>query len=219
MEQQNLANLKEDLSQAEGAHREARNRVQTAQQELYRHDRAVKDFVVQIQRQEAKVAELKDQLEEATPQTGLLDSYREELRTAESDEGILSNQFEDFVIEKRRLNGQARELKEKLTEIDNELESAEQEVRNVQARHDNLERRRYNLLLEKNVSVQAVEDAQTRLQGLQTTLQEAHDQLQSITAEASGHSERVPLDRGKSTQDFEKSYAVLQKTIEEAKKM
>lgn len=213
-----MANLKQDLSQAQEVHRQARNRVQKAQQDLLGHDRAVKDFVVQIQRQEAKVAELKDQLEEATPQTGLLDSYREELRTAESDEGILSNQFEDFVIEKRRLNGQARELKDKLTEIDNELESAEQEVRNVQARHDHLERRRYNLLLEKNVSVQAVEDAQSRLQGLQTTRQEAHDQLQSITAEASEHSERVPLDRGKSTQDFEKSYAVLQKTIEEAKK-
>lgn len=218
MERQNLANLKQDLSRAEAVHREAQNGAKKAQQDLLRHDRVVKDFVVQIQRQEEKVTQLKDQLEEATPQTGLLDSYREELRTAESDEAILSNQFEDFVIEKRRLNAQARELKDKLNEIDNELEAAEQEVRNVQARHDTLEQKRYDLLLEKNRAVQAAEDAQTRLQGLQASRQEIQEDLQSVTAEASEHSERVPLDRGKSTKDFENSLKVLLKNIEDAKK-
>lgn len=218
MERQNLANLKQDASQAETGHREARNRVQTAQQELFRHDRAVKDYVVQVQRQEEKVTQLKDQLEEATPQTGLLDSYREELRTAESDEEILSNQVQDFVIEKRRLNAQARELKDKLNEIDDELEAAEQEVQNVQRRHDDVEQKRYQLLLEKNRAVQAVEDAQSRLQGLQARRQEVQDELQSATAEASEHSARVPLDGGKSTQDFEKALRVLMKSIEDAKK-
>lgn len=219
MERQNLANLKQDSAQAEAGHREARNRAHTAQQDLVRHDRAVRDFVVQLQRQEEKVNQLKDQLEEATPQTGLLDSYREELKSAESDEEILSNQFQDFVIEKRKLNAQGRELKDKLNEIDKELELAEQDVRNVQARHDDLERKRYNLLLEKNRAVQAAEDAQTRLRGLQNRRQELQDELQSATAQAGEHSERVPLDRGKSTKDFENALTQLLKTIEDAKKM
>ncbi|KAE9977573.1 hypothetical protein BLS_001282 [Venturia inaequalis] len=219
MERQNLANLKQDSAQAEAGHREARNRAHTAQQDLVRHDRAVRDFVVQLQRQEEKVNQLKDQLEEATPQTGLLDSYREELKSAESDEEILSNQFQDFVIEKRKLNAQGRELKDKLNEIDKELELAEQDVRNVQARHDDLERKRYNLLLEKNRAVQAAEDAQTRLRGLQNRRQELQDELQSATAQAGEHSERVPLDRGKSTKDFENALKVLLKTIEDAKKI
>ncbi|TLD20156.1 putative DNA repair protein Rad18 [Venturia nashicola] len=218
-ERQNLANLKQDASQAEAGHREARDRAQTAQQDLRRHDTAVKDFVVQIQRQEEKVTQLKDQLEEATPQTGLLDSYREGLKTAESDEEILSNQLQDFVIEKKKLNAQARELKDKLNDIDSELEAADREVRNVQARHDDLEQKRYQLLLEKNRAVQAVEDAQTRLQGLQTGRQEMQDDLLSVTAEASEHSERVPLDRGKSTEDFENELKVLLKTIEDSKKI
>lgn len=214
---QDLVNLKQDLDQAERVLRDAQDRVRAARQELIAHDRAAKEFVVQIQRQEERVTELKDQLEEATPQTGLLDSYREELKKAESDEAILSNQFEDFVIEKRRLNGQARELKNKLNDIDNELASAAEEVKNVQARHDQVEQRRYEILLEKNKAVQAVEDAQTRLRGLQTSRERAQEDLLGITAEASEQCERVPLDRGKTTSDFENAFQVLQRTIAKAK--
>lgn len=219
MERQNLANLKQDLMQAEEAQREAQEHVRRAQQALQTHKREGQEFVIQIQRQEEKTTQLRDELEEATPQTGVLDKYREELQTAEAEETILGNQFQEMVIEKSRLNREQRALKDQLNEIDSGLESAEKEVKEAATREEKFEKRRYTALLANNVAIQAVEDAQTRLQQQKNSRDGVHEEVLSVTAQASAHCARVPLDRGKTTADFENSYAILQENIEKSKKM
>lgn len=219
MERQNLANLKQDLTQAEGAQRDADNLVKTAQQTLNTHSRAAKEFVIQIQRQEEKVSRLRDELEEATPQTGLLDNYREELVKALEQETVHANQYQDQINERDRLNRTQRELKDQDSEINGKLHSAERDIQKAETRHQKFEERRLQSVLKKNEAFQSVEDAQNMLKQHQDRRERALEEVENVTAQASDHCERVPLDRGKTTADFENSYTVLQQTIERSKRM
>jgi chromosome segregation ATPase len=219
MERQNLANLKQDLTQAERALREAQDHVKRAQQALNLHKKEAQAFVIQIQRQEEKVTQLRDQLEEATPQTGVLDSYREDLKKAQEEETVFASQYQDMVNERDRLNGAQRELKDQLDKVDSEVELAESEIKKAENHEQKLEQKRYNILLEKNVAVQAVEDAQTRLLQHQNSREEAQQELEGVIAQASAVCERVPLDRGRTTEDYESSFTRLQQDLQKSQKM
>jgi chromosome segregation ATPase len=206
MEKQNLANLKQDLIQAERTLRDAENEVRQAQQALRRHKKAVHDFTVDCQRQEDNISALNDQLEEATPQNGILDTYEEELKDAQEAETQHSNTYQDVCSAKYQLNDEQKNLKNQLTNIDRKLEEAESKIKRAQAQEEKLDKKRFDATLAKNAAVAAVDDAKQLLVRSQVERDKEQQSLEEFTVKASEISRRVPLERGKTTKDLEERY-------------
>lgn len=167
-----------------------------AKQAINRHKIQEKELRVQAQRAEDRVAELKGELEAATPMDGKLDGLKSQLSTLEDDINHCVRQFAESVAEKERLDGQAVNLKAALSAADNQVQQTTDQIRKGDQTVTKLADNRQRVLKKKNEHDGRVKDAQKEKEDHETHRDDLAANVESFIEQASEIGARVAVDRG-----------------------
>ena len=113
-ENETLETQRRACNEADRAHGDAKTHKNKSVTAYDKVKHAIKTNKVAIQRIEDKISHLREDLELATPQTGLLEQHRENLRVAQDKVQADEETFKDSVTAKDNLNSKQRDLKAQL---------------------------------------------------------------------------------------------------------
>jgi chromosome segregation ATPase len=128
-----------------------------------------------------------------------MDQYREELETAEEKSELFSNQYQDCVTAKDRINEQQRETRDQQSAIDADMKVIEKKKEKAGARLQALHNAREDSLKEKNLALQWVKESEQRREAKLAERAEQLEHVTEFTAEATKICERVPVEAGVSS--------------------
>jgi chromosome segregation ATPase len=182
------------------------------------HRLKAKQLNIQSQRLEETVDRLQDELAADTPQTGALDDLQVQLKGQQDEETLYSNQYQDCITEKDRLDQANRELKNQLNNIDAEIKMIESKIKKAKNREQNAEEARYHGVLKKNEAYATVDYAR---QSLDEAKEEREKQKQTVvewTAKASEFCARVAVHAGETCDSIEAKLIKMNEQIEQNKR-
>jgi chromosome segregation ATPase len=211
LEREKLARLNGQHRALEESYREAVDQLEKANQAITRHIREIKSLKQQIDRQEVAVQDLKNDLEEDTPQTGVLEEYEKSLKEAQENQEMYKSQFGDSVIEKDRIGEQAKPFRAQLATLDGELAEINERIKKAEAA---VEQATHTKTVEVKKSNDAHERAESAVQW-KIQLETARDgqvaTVNEFTMQAEQVSRRVFVDDGETTDSLNAKLTKLQK--------
>jgi len=158
---------------------------------------------VDIQRQETTISKLKDTLEEATPQTGVLEELERQLAEHAETKKINENQYQDIVNEKDRLNAEQREKKTEMDAVQEEIDEINTRIEKAKSRLQKLQDRRQDVVRAKNEVFARLEDAQREKINRESELDHREKEVQDFTTQAELVSPRIRVDPGETATSIE----------------
>jgi chromosome segregation ATPase len=194
-----LEALKQDARNADKTYQDAKDRERDIMNALARHERHTMEQKVMRQRLEDKISRLKEDLELATPQTGLMNRYKEELEAAEEKSELFSNQYQDSVTAKDSLNEKQREIRNQQSAIDADMQVIEKKKDKAVATLQSLLNAREDSLKQKNLALQWVKESEQRREAKLTERAELLENVKDFMAEATKICDRVPVEAGVSS--------------------
>ena len=203
-EREKLAKLQSEHHALETAHRANQTKLSKAKQAVVRHTRAMKELNLSIERQEVAIQDLKNALEEDTPQEQELERLEGELREAQGTLELYENQFEDSVVQKDKLNAEQRPIKDKLNELQADIENAEKQVATATKALHKAEDVREARLRETNLRHEQVGDAERQKARLERECEGQVEKVHTFTTEAESVCLRVPIDEGATPEYIDK---------------
>lgn len=173
------------------------------EQAIVRHQRAVRELKIALQRAETIVEELQDALDQDAVEEGRLDVLKSGLKEAESDKTVEANSYEEAVIGRDKLSELMKIKVEQLQGIDARMAEAEVKVRKAESKALRLSNQRQSALQEKNSTIQLLEDAKDRKKTIEEARQENAGRVASFIEQASQFCARVPIDPGETAKSLD----------------
>lgn len=155
------------------------------------------------QRAEEEVERLQDELEAATPQTGVLEVLEAQLQNAKETKQMHENAMQDAMEAKVILDEKQRGLKDQLSTLQKEIQEIEAKATKTTAKIHKSAELRHHALLEKNLAHERVQDAKAQKESLQEKRASQVERIADFAAQASSISPRVPVDANETTNSLD----------------
>jgi chromosome segregation ATPase len=165
-----------------------------------------------------KVSQLQDKLEEATPQSGVLERLETQLKEAKAAKELLNNSWMDSVTQLDELNGLNRYLKEQMDSWDDNIAAIKKKVSKADKEAQTLDVKRQDLVLNKNQAVADKRAAESDKEGLEKQCEVEKEKLRHHTESALEFFERIPVDRGETYDSLEAKYTKLMRDLQDAQR-
>jgi structural maintenance of chromosomes protein 6 len=165
-----------------------------------------------------KVSQLQDKLEEATPQSGVLERLENQLKEAKAAKELLNNSWMDSVTQLDELNALNRELKEQMDAWDSNITIIKKKVSKADRDAQNLDVRRQDLVLNKNQAVADKRSAESDKEAREKDCDEEKEKLAKHTESALKYFERIPVDKGETYDSLDAKYKRLHKDLSDAQR-
>lgn len=161
---------------------------------------------------------LQDELQEATPQTGVLDSLQGQLQEQLSEETMYSDTYQDSVVAKDTLDAEMKTLKAQLTEADSAVSEHENKIKKAKNREVRLEEIRQKAVFEKNEFYAKIKDAEEARDALHSDRDVQRQTILEHTEQAQKISDRVAIDDGETGDSLQAKLTALLEQIERSKR-
>lgn len=193
MQQDTIDALKQEQHVLDGSLRECQNEVLKCTQDIKRHAKVTKDLQLDFQRAEDMIQQLRDDLEEATPQDGRLDELKKQLNEEEDDRETYQGQLDQSRTERDELSTVSSNQKHKLDEIDERINEFDHKIQKANKKVTKLAEKRQLALRQKNEALQQVEDAKADKVTAENEAQQMLDHVNDFKRQAEELCPRVPV--------------------------
>lgn len=180
----------------EASHRETQNDVVKARQAVMKHKRDMKALERSIQQQDVAITDLKNELDEETPQEQALERLEAELEDNKESYQLDQNAYQDCIAEKDKLNEAQQPIKARLNAAQAEVNEADGLIKEAETKLENAEKTRRQKLLLTNQKEEQVKDAEKQKERLERSHEAQAVILRDFEGEAEKVSSRVPIDAG-----------------------
>ena len=183
-----------------------------------RHGREKRQLQITSQQADSLVDELSDALDADAIEEGRLEALKGQLEEAREDEITQKNQYGDYVEAKDKNNESVRATRNEMAVIDIQIADAEETVKKAESKATKSANQRLAALRDKNAAFDAVEK-EKKNKGLH---EKEHDEqvalVENFTEQANAFCERVPVDKGETSDSIERKWAKLEKDLAAAEK-
>ncbi|KAL7272733.1 Structural maintenance of chromosomes protein 6 [Rhizina undulata] len=189
--------------------------IQCLRRTVHGYDRLKRDLDVQLHRFEDKVEQLRASIEE-NAKDGKLGSLQEQLKSYEQKMEDLERRYEEFIINRDKINDAQQDLTNQMKGINQELILAKKRVEDFEREYTAAQRRRDQSLTDKNHYYEKVEQYERETENLriQRDSNEAH--VQGMIAQATKICERVELAEGDTAESLDARLTKLHRELERA---
>ena len=209
MQQDTIDAFQQELHTLEGSLREYQTEVLKCTQDIARHAKQSKEFQLDFQRAEDAIEQLKNDLEEETPQDGRLDELKNQLTEEEDERGVYQGQLDQSRAERDELANKSADQKHNLDNIDNRLSEFDHKFQKANKKVAKLAEKRLVALRQKNEALEQIEDAKADKAKAEIEVQQMIEHVNEFERQASEISPRVPVDRGEDTASLDNKLARL----------
>jgi len=212
----NVRHLKFELNEIEQKLREAQTKTKNAQQARAQHKKDARILELDQNNAERAVERLQEDLEAATPQTGVLDQLRDQLKTAQEEAEINLTTFSVATAKKDDLHESQRPLKARIDTVQGEINEVKARVAKARTRAQKLEVKRHEVLLQKNEAIHVVQDAKETKTAYEQQVEEQQEVVATYIEQATKISARVGVDEGMTCDSLE---ALLNELIKQKERV
>lgn len=203
----------------EQACQDARTRVNTCKTQQQNHQRQKKTLQVDFQSASDLVDRLEGELSEATPDAAAIEVLEDALANAQEELQRASGVFEDVVLQRDKLNAEARDNKTALERAQRTLQELQFKLDKAQTMVRKLQGQREDELKKKNHAIAQVAAAQQNRESWAEELKEAQIEVNTITEEAKNICpQRVAVPEGKTSDKLLELLDRLEATRRETEK-
>jgi len=216
VQQQLVDGLKRELQPLESVVTGFRNELEKCKQAITRHTRDGNTLRIQQTRTQQTVQKLKEDLEAAIPQDGVLDALKDQLQQVEEERDHMQTQYEVATDNRAQFTAE-------LAELQKAIDAANAQLKEYGERFDKAKRaqqaaidRRQTILRTKNEGDERINDAKREKAEADDALQRAAQVVEEFTREASTFCARVPVPAGETTNSLDKKLTNMEKELTEA---
>jgi structural maintenance of chromosomes protein 6 len=213
-----LRSEEENLARLQRVHALAKEKAEKAEATLNRIKRDKKSKKILVDRLEEDVSSLQDRLEEATPQTGVLEALEKKLNEAETSKESYSEAYQNSVTVMDELNVEQREFKAEMDTLDKDIETIKKKVTRAETEAGKLDVRRHDRLTQKNAKIA---DLRTQENLKETTEGEISKQKEVLTEfinNAREICERIPVPPNETLDSLERKFDRVKQDVGEARR-
>lgn len=170
----------------------------------------MRNIEVEKQRQQETIDRLTDALEEATPQTGVLEELESQLK--EHTETLEMNvaQYDDLIAERARINAEQKTKKKKMDAIQAEINEFATRITKAERRLEKAQNHRDEVVKDKNSAFAHLARAEQSMVQYQSSREEQLREVEDYTRQASAIVGRVRVDPGETGTSIETKLTKLQ---------
>ncbi|KAF2267665.1 dna repair protein-like protein rad18 [Lojkania enalia] len=218
-EKSNLDRLRQELRAMQSNITEIQYKVKSRRCDIQNHDKEKRQLKIQFQTAQESVERLESELSAATPNAGMIEQLEEALRDVQNEKDFEEGQYQDTIIEKDKLNAEARGSKSSLEEAQDRLSSLNIALGKAASKADKMARKREEVLREKNRALEEVHAAERnkteweQKRGAQLGIVEENTQYAMLISSA-----RVEVPRGETHDSLMKKLDRLVTEREESEK-
>ncbi|KAB8342966.1 hypothetical protein FH972_022561 [Carpinus fangiana] len=170
---------------------------QKCQQLLHRHSKDVKEYAIKCQRLDAKLQDLRAELEELLPQDGRLDGLKSMLEEAQANCQSYQDQFNGSEATRQEKQAAWERAKTSLPELELQLEGLNSKINDFRKKADKAIDRKHRTRRQHEQALHEVHEAQKDFDhelNKRSALREQVAEFTELATQAAGA--RVPIDRG-----------------------
>jgi chromosome segregation ATPase len=171
-----------------------------------------------IDKLEESVSRLQDKLEEATPQTGVLEEYEKKLHEATEEKRMHSDSYQLAVTAIDEKNAEQRDLKVEMDVLDSNISIIKKKVSQAETEANKLDTAKQDRLYAKNGAIASLRDAENLKEVKENERDKVKEDLVEVTRKAAEYFERVPVDAGETYHTLQLKFEKLQKDLQEAQR-
>ena len=213
VQQQLVDGLKRELQPLEAAVTGFRNEVERCKQAITRHTREANTLRLQRERTEQTVQKLKEDLEAAIPQDGVLDALKDQLQQVEGERDYMQSQYELASDNKAQLTAEVDELQKAVDTASAQLGAYQEKFDKAKRAHQAAVDRRVTVLRTKNEGDNRVNDAKREKAEADDAFQRVAQVVEEFNREASTFCARVTVPTGETTNSLDKKLTEMEKQL------
>ncbi|KAF2175035.1 dna repair protein-like protein rad18 [Zopfia rhizophila CBS 207.26] len=213
-EKANLNRIRQELADLQTNARMRQTSVDSCQGEIDAHNKRIERIKAQLRRAQADVDRLEQELNDATPEAGLIERLEEDLRTVEEEKAFAEEQFQDTVNQKDILDEENASRKRKMETAQERREQLESEQGKAEIKARKLRDKREGALRDKNQALQKVNEAENAKSQLDRNHAEQSEVVNGTIEQASQICDRIGVAERETYQRLEKQLQRLQRERE-----
>ncbi|KAF2849389.1 dna repair protein-like protein rad18 [Plenodomus tracheiphilus IPT5] len=212
-EETRLAQIRHELQDLEQASNDAQNRLNDCISREQDHHAEKRRLTVALQRAQDVQERLDAELSDATPESADISVLEESLKSAREELQRTEGIYEDLVVQKHRLNDEAKDNKKKLDEAQSQVAECEFSLNKQHATVRKLQGTREDQLKLKNKAIAEVTAAEDNKQLWVKARNERELKVEKAIGEAEKICpERVQVPVGKSAEELQETLTKLEAT-------
>jgi structural maintenance of chromosomes protein 6 len=209
VENEHLVNLKRELDQIEKNNRTLGVTVRQRREAVERHRREAQELRLQVQTAEDEVNRLQDELEEDTPQTGLLEALEGQLAEAKDSAQTHTHAYDDCTEARAKIDAKQKELKPKMDQALLQVKEVEARIAKADKKATEASDARERILRRKNEAYAHADDLKRQRQEAEEKREAQKAEVEDYESKASRYCARVAVDPGSTWQSLEKKINAL----------
>lgn len=218
MQRQFVDGLKRDIQPLEFTVTHLQNELTRCNQALVRHNKEGQNLRLTQQRAEQHLQDLKEQLETARPQDGVLDTLKDQLREAEEELSYLQTQYDQASEARAALIGEKAELDRAFNAAKAAVEQQNNQITEFKARQQKALDNRMKRLRIKNEKDEELKDEERNMEVRKKELEQAVAQVEEFVREASKFCLRVSVDAGETPDSLDQKLDKMQTSLKNAER-
>lgn len=218
-EQVRLEQAQREVRDMEQACQDLQNQVTTCKTRQQNHQRQKKILQLSFQKAQDKVDRLEGELSDATPDAAAIEVLQDALVNAQEELQRASGVYEDMVLQRDRLNSEARSNKRNMEEAQGALKELEFKLNKAQSTVRKLQGQREDELKKKNQAIARVVAAEENRAIWVEAVKAAQVEVDTVTNDArSMCPQRVVVPPGKTSDELLRMLDRLMATRRETEK-
>lgn len=184
-------------------------------QDLTNHDRQQREFMLESQRADDLVEELKDEIGRNSVNDGRLNALKTSLEEANEEKRLNEASYEDCVNAKDALVEKLKASKRELAAKDAEMAPLVQNLRDLEEEEQQISAKRRKALGDKNIAIGKVDQLGREKRDAQKQLEEIETRVLGYVEKATLVSTRVSIDAGETPDSLDKKLQRLQRDLDQ----
>ncbi|KAF1843906.1 dna repair protein-like protein rad18 [Cucurbitaria berberidis CBS 394.84] len=218
-EQERLEQVQREVHDLKQTCQDVVNRVNACSAQQQNHQKQKKTLQVSFQKAQDKVDRLEGELSEATPDEAAIEVLQDALTKAQEEFERISGVFEDMVLQRDKLNAEARTNKTAMEDAQRAVQGLEFKLEKAHATVRKLQGQREDELKKKNHAIAQVAAAQENRDVWAEHVRTAQSDVDSATKEVESICpQRVAVPHGKTSEQLLETLKKLRATRRETEK-
>jgi chromosome segregation ATPase len=216
MEKENLQQEEQSLVDRQAALRVADNEHNSKANEFNTVKRQVNSLKVKRDQLEEKISRIKDDLDEATPQNGKIETLQAELDKKEQDQEVTLNQWQEYKAEMERKNEEQKAMKGELNKMSANISTVKGKVDALLKQLTNLQQKTQDKLYAKNEHDASVRNAIQNKENQEQDYQQQKAKLDEIIDQATSICARVRVPPNETYETLEVKFDKIKRDLAQA---
>jgi structural maintenance of chromosomes protein 6 len=206
------------LARVKATFQEAQRKLDDQEKLLKRIRREIQTQHQLVDKLDESVSRIQDRLEEATPQTGVLEEYEKKLNEAKEEKRMHSDSYQLAVTAIDDKNAEQRELKAEMDSMDSDISIIKKKVSLAETDANKLDTARQDRSFTKNRAIANLREAENQKEVKEQERDRIKQVVEEVATKAAEYFERVPVDSGETYDTLQRKFDKLQKDLQEAQR-